>query len=319
MSQYDPTLSVLGIADHNIKVAFVRHEYRGNGVRRRQYHVIDAELTYRLTRCPLCGFEALHPNGFYTAHVRVLNGVEIPTVIDLHKQRWRCHNCYHTVSAKTPLVQPNHTIAAHMTERIMKLAHERLPVKTIARIIGISASSVQRIIDQNLKLRPARALDQVRVQALKQLDDKHSRPYKIMKTNWRLFHQTAPDAKHKQFLFGLNEYVTQQEAIDIALDTEPKLKQTYETYLALHDALMVKKHPAELANLLATYEPNGTAMDMTIATLKRHKVAVLAAVTSPYSNGPIEGVNRLIKSLKRSCFGFKNQLNFFKRIYQITA
>ncbi|WP_340638562.1 transposase family protein, partial [Lacticaseibacillus paracasei] len=55
-------------------------------------------LTYRLTRCPLCGFEALHPNGFYTAHVRVLNGVEMPTVIDLHKQRWRCHNCYHTVS-----------------------------------------------------------------------------------------------------------------------------------------------------------------------------------------------------------------------------
>ena len=145
MSQYDPTLSVLGIPDHNIKVAFVRHEYRGNGVRRRQYHVIDAELTYRLTRCLLCGFEVLHPNGFYTAHVCVL-------------KRWRCHNCYHTVSAKTPLVQPNHTIAAHMTERIMKLAHERLPVKTIARIIGISASSVQRIIDQNLKLRPARRL-----------------------------------------------------------------------------------------------------------------------------------------------------------------
>lgn len=94
--------------------------------------------------------------------------------------------------------------------------------------------------------------------------------------------------------------------------TSTKLKQTYETYLALHDALMVKKHPAELANLLATYEPNGTAMDMTIATLKRHKVAVLAAVTSPYSNGPIEGVNRLIKSLKRSCFGFKNQLKFLQ-------
>ena len=52
-------------------------------------------------------------------------------------------------------------------------------------------------------------------------------------------------------------------------------------------------------------------MDMTIATLKRHKVAVLAAVTIPYSNGPIEGINRLIKSFKRSCFGFKNQLNFF--------
>ncbi|RND63458.1 hypothetical protein FAM18124_01796 [Lacticaseibacillus paracasei] len=71
MSQYDPTLSVLGILDHNIKVAFVRHEYRGNGERRRQYHAIDAEPTYRLTRYPLCGY----PNGFYTAHVRILNGV----------------------------------------------------------------------------------------------------------------------------------------------------------------------------------------------------------------------------------------------------
>ena len=55
----------------------------------------------------------------------------------------------------------------------------------------------------------------------------------------------------------------------------------------LPDALNVMKHPAKLANLLATYQPNDTAMDMTIATLKRHKVAVLAAVTSHYSNGPI--------------------------------
>ncbi|MFK5270026.1 transposase, partial [Lacticaseibacillus paracasei] len=29
-------------------------------------------------------------------------------------------------------------------------------------------------------------------------------------------------------------------------------------------------------------------------------------MTSRYSNGPIEGVNRVIESLKRSCFGFKN-------------
>ena len=61
----------------------------------------------------------------------------------------------------------------------------------------------------------------------------------------------------------------------------PKFKQTYENYLALHDALMVRKHPANLANLLATCEPNGAAIDMTTATLKRHKVAVLNAITSP--------------------------------------
>jgi hypothetical protein len=67
----------------------------------------------------------------------------------------------------------------------------------------------------------------------------------------------------------------------IFMRVSPKFKQTYETYLALHDALMVRKHPANLANLLATCEPNGAAIDMTIATLKRHKVAVLNAITSP--------------------------------------
>ena len=100
----------------------------------------------------------------------------------------------------------------------------------------------------------------------------------------------------------------------IFMRVSPKFKQTYETYLALHDVLMVREHPANLANLLATCEPNGAAIDMTTATLKRHKVAVLNAITSPDSNGPIEGINRLIESLKRSCFGFKNQQNFFKKI-----
>lgn len=39
----------------------------------------------------------------------------------------------------------------------------------------------------------------------------------------------------------------------------------------------------------------------------------------PHSNGPIEGENRLIKPLKRNCSGFKNQQNFFNRIYQLVA
>ena len=54
----------------------------------------------------------------------------------------------------------------------------------------------------------------------------------------------------------------------IFMRVSPKFKQTYETYLALHDALMVRKHPANLANLLATCEPNGAAIDMTTTTLK---------------------------------------------------
>ena len=34
------------------KIVFIRHEYRGSRARLRQYHVIDAEVTYRLTQIP---------------------------------------------------------------------------------------------------------------------------------------------------------------------------------------------------------------------------------------------------------------------------
>ncbi|MGJ4013329.1 transposase [Levilactobacillus brevis] len=33
-----------------------------------------------------------------------------------------------------------------------------------------------------------------------------------------------------------------------------------------------------------------------------------------YSNGPIEGINRKIKTLKRNGYGFRNLTNFFNRI-----
>lgn len=36
-------------------------------------------------------------------------------------------------------------------------------------------------------------------------------------------------------------------------------------------------------------------MDIAIATLKKHESAVLDAVSSPYSNGSLEGIDHLIK------------------------
>lgn len=118
------------------------------------------------------------------------------------------------------------------------------------------------------------------------------------------FHQTSLDPKCKQPLAGLKEYVTQPETINIAFDPEGQNDEIYDSSLSL----MVIKKPAALANLLTTYEPSDTAMDMK-----------LAVVSNPYSNGLIELVKRLSKLLKRSCSGFKNQLNFLKRIYQMTA
>ncbi|HAT55296.1 MAG TPA: hypothetical protein DCW31_08695 [Lactobacillus sp.] len=42
--------------------------------------------------------------------------------------------------------------------------------------------------------------------------------------------------------------------------------------------------------------------------------AVLNSCRLSYSNGPIEGINRKIKTLKRIGYGFRNLTSFFNRI-----
>ena len=60
-------------------------------------------------------------------------------------------------------------------------------------------------------------------------------------------------------------------------------------------------------------------MDTAISTLKKNMTAVLNSVDYDFYNGPVEGIKRRIKSLKRSCFGFRNLDNFRKRIALIRS
>ena len=413
MSQYNPTLSILGIPDTNIHVSDVRDEYRGKGTRRHKVHVIFGELSYSLNHCPHCGMNALRPNGHKLTHIHVKGATNIPTVIDLNKQRWWCENCQHSSMATTPLVTPNHSIAKTLRSAIVQFAYLRLPKKTIATMLGVSVTTVQRVLDTTIRYHPSRrlpinlcfdefrstgnmmsficidgethklvsllgdrlnktikdffishyslkersavqtitmdmnaayqlfikevfpnaqiivdrfhivqllgrALDQERIVTLKRIQNHHLRTYKVLKSQWRLFHKADPDSQRTRYFFGLNEFMTEQNAIDIAIDEYPQFKQVYELYLSLHDALMTH-NTQKFWRLINTYQSSGTAMDTAIATLKQNHRGVLAATTSPRSNGPIEGINRLIKSLKRSCFGFCNQTNFFNRIYQLAA
>ncbi len=58
-------------------------------------------------------------------------------------------------------------------------------------------------------------------------------------------------------------------------------------------------------------------MDTSITTLKKNLKYVSNSCKSSLSNGPIEGVNRKIKALKRICYGLKNMDHFYARILLI--
>lgn len=55
-------------------------------------------------------------------------------------------------------------------------------------------------------------------------------------------------------------------------------------------------------------------MKATLITFKKHLELILNGAESNLSNGPIEGINRMIKQIQRTAFGFRNYKHLIVRI-----
>ena len=175
--------------------------------------------------------------------------------------------------------------------------------------------NAQIIIDRfHIVQLTARALDKCRTTLIGHIS-KHSREYKLLKSHWKLFHKYEKEITDDKpvFLNGINEYMTQRNALDLIFDFSPKFKQIYQVYQGILEATR-EKDESVLHDVIYNYHPTRSAMDTAVSTLKRNIHYVKNACYFSYSNGPIEGINRKIKELKRHCYGFRNLNNFFNRI-----
>lgn len=141
-----------------------------------------------------------------------------------------------------------------------------------------------------------RSLDQARLALIHGISDHHSRVYKVLKSQWRLFHMKCMDIDDKtpHYLFGINEYMTQQNALDLGFKDHPRFKQVYDVYQAIQQALSTGDE-RKLVNALNTYKHTGTEMDTAISTLKKNMIAIKNSCKYSYSNEPVEGKRRIMK------------------------
>ena len=155
---------------------------------------------------------------------------------------------------------------------------------------------------------------------LNSLSDKKSREYKALKSQWRMFHlfDDELDQANIRYIFGINEYMTQQNLVDIGLDADPVFKDVYQTYQNVLRSIK-SKDPDLLKQTLQEYKNNGSSMDTAITTFKNNYKYLVNSCELPYSNGPLEGLIVKIKKLKHNCYGFRNLHNFFVRIRLIIA
>lgn len=69
--------------------------------------------------------------------------------------------------------------------------------------------------------------------------DKRSREYRILKSQWRLFHQKAAKLRPEKpvYLLGINEYMTRQNAVDLITGKFPTFKAIYQAYQDITQAI----------------------------------------------------------------------------------
>ncbi|MCD7123664.1 transposase, partial [Limosilactobacillus caviae] len=106
-----------------------------------------------------------------------------------------------------------------------------------------------------------RALNNCRVNILKLLD-KHTREYKLLKSQWKLFHLKATELQPEKpvYLRGINEYMTKQNAVDLVLNQFPQFSAVYNAYQEITAALH-ERNSERLITILSQYQNTGTEMD----------------------------------------------------------
>ncbi|MBU7545262.1 transposase, partial [Weissella cibaria] len=121
------------------------------------------------------------------------------------------------------------------------------------------------------------------------------------------------ETTHRKYMRGLNEYITEEEAITLVFKSFPVLEAAYLVYQEALEA-MDKRSPELIHALISTYKPVGSAMDVTIGTFKRNLKGILESLRCPWSNGKIEGINRRLKQIARTAYGYQNLGNYMRRI-----
>lgn len=79
------------------------------------------------------------------------------------------------------------------------------------------------------------------------------------------------------------------------------------------DALKSNK-TSVVAELINHSKTSNIGLSTVLNTLKKNQKAVFSAIISPLSNGRIEGINRKIKQIIRTAYGYRNWQHLRDRI-----
>ena len=160
-----------------------------------------------------------------------------------------------------------------------------------------------------------RAFLKTRIAIMNQFDKK-SLPYRALKNHWRLFQKDSRKLSLNSFYSKtFRQTLAPHEVVEKTLifSEEPTNYYTLYQLLLFH---FQEKRVDELFELIKENISKVNHYFKTVfMTFLRHKQYIKNALETDYSNAKLEATNKLIKDIKRLGFGFRNFINFKKRVF----
>ena len=162
-----------------------------------------------------------------------------------------------------------------------------------------------------------RSFNKTRIKIMNQCKNKDDRYYNKLKKFWSLLLKNCLDLKTERINRGrMFDYalLSEEEIVDIILSKNNELKIAYEIYQELLIAIQDRKFNNFKAIIEKYYYVSNEIMKTSLKTLKKYLEYIENSLTYDYNNGLIEGINRKIKTIKRTAYGYKSFYHFRAKI-----
>ena len=160
-----------------------------------------------------------------------------------------------------------------------------------------------------------RAFLKTRIAIMNQFDKK-SLPYRALKNHWRLFQKDSCKLSFNSFYSKtFRQTLAPHEVVAKTLVFSKELTD----YYTLYQLLLFHFQEKRVDEFFELIEENRSKVNhyfqTVFRTFLRHKQYIKNALETDYSNAKLEATNKLIKDIKRLGFGFRNFINFKKRVF----
>ena len=145
--------------------------------------------------------------------------------------------------------------------------------------------------------------------------DAKSREYQVLKYYWRLYLKDYDglEKRKPQWSALLKDHMTQEQLVVIGLNLDQQFRQAHQAAHTLVKAFQKRDYRSFKA-ALGNIENISSQLMTNIKNFIKNLQLIKNMTTGRLSNGPVEGVNRKIKQIKRTAYGYKNWQSFIYRI-----